>query len=179
MSSLNRSMYLLLALVCIYPHVTFTGLLSSSPARGALCRRAMDSVFSIVHPNFQGRLSDEAKRARMDELLQKATAKAAEEGYVLSREAEDFHKRKGWSTRQVQQWFDKHQNGLWCRLLFSARKKGNRQMTVITAKVWDQEMEIHLSQADTNTKIVVVKDLTNLKLFCAVAGIGYTKTIPK
>ena len=26
-------------------------------------------------------------------------------------------------------------------------------MTVITAKVWDQEMEVHLSQADTNTKI--------------------------
>ena len=139
----------------------------------------MDSVFSIFHPNFQGRLSDEAKKARMDELLQKATAKAAEEGYVLSREAEDFHKRKGWSTRQVQQWFDKHQNGLWCRLLFSTRKKGNRQMTVITAKVWDQEMEVHLSQADTNTKIVVVKDLTNLKLFCSVAGIGYTKAISK
>ena len=66
----------------------------------------MDSVFSIFHPNFQGRLSDEAKKARMDELLQKATAKAAEEGYVLSREAEGFHKRKGWSTRQVQQGFD-------------------------------------------------------------------------
>ena len=158
------------------PGLGFTGSFPRYPS-GVVRRQAMDSVFSIFHPNFPGRLSDEAKRARMDELLEKARSKAAEEGYVLSREAEDFHKRKGWSTRQVLQWFDKHQDGLWCRLLFSARKKGNRQMSVITAKVWNHEMELHLSQADTNTKIVVVKDLTNLKLFCTVAGIGYTRTI--
>lgn len=113
----------------------------------------------------------------MDQLLQKAQASAAKEGYILSREVEDFHKRKGWSTRQLQQWFDRHQDGLWCRLSFSTCKKGNKQMTVISAKVWDQQMEVHLSQTGTNTKIVVVKDLTNLKLFCSVAGIGYTKAI--
>lgn len=168
------SVVALLGLLCSCLHgASFTGSLPRSLSRGAVRRRALDSMFSIFHPNFPGLLTDGAKRARMDELVQKAKAKAAQEGYILGKDAEDFHKRKGWSTRQVQKWFEKHQNGLWCRLGFSSRKKGSRQMTVISAKVWDQEMELHLSQADTNTKIVVVKDLTNIKLFCHVAGIGY------
>ena len=173
---LRSCQFVFLLCACLHG-ASFTGLCSDRPSRSCISRRAMDSVFSIFHPNFQGRLSDEAKRASMDQLLQKAQASDAKEGYILSREVEDFHKRIGWSPRQLQQWFDKHQDGLWCRLSFSNCKKGNKQMTVISAKVWEQEMEVHLSQTGTNTKIVVVKDLTNLKLFCSVAGIGYTKAI--
>lgn len=135
----------------------------------------MDSVYSIFHPNLNGDLSKEDKRSHIAAIQEKAVAKAAQEGYVLSKEVEDFHKRKGWTTMQLKRWFSKHHAGLWCKLTISERKKSNLQLCVIGAKVWGYDMEVHLSQTGTNSKVVVVKDLTNLKVFCAVAGIGYVK----
>ena len=132
-------------------------------------------VFSIVHPNFPGKLPNAEKKLRMETLLESATEKAQAEGYVLGTDARDFHKRKGWSTRDLKRWFEKNRDGLWCQLDFSVRSHGRAQMTVISAPVWGYDMEVHLSQTQTGSKIVVVKDLINLKTFCAVAGIGYVK----
>ena len=140
--------------------------------------RAMDNIYSIFHPNLERGLSKEEKRACMDKLLEMASAQASAEGYALGKEVQDFHRRKGWSTKELKKWFEKHRNGLWCQLDISAAPQTARsQLTVISATVWGYRMEVHLSLTTTNTKIVVVKDLTNLKLFCAVAGIGYVKTL--
>ena len=140
-----------------------------------MARWSMDSVYSIFHPNFPGAMSGAEKRSLMETLLSQAEEKAEEQGWRLGKDVQDFHKRKGWSTRELRRWFEKRRDGLWCRLDISVRGKGKVQMTVISAPVWGYDMEVHLSQTQTGSKIVVVKDLINLRAFCAVAGVGYVK----
>ncbi|CAE7904881.1 unnamed protein product [Symbiodinium sp. KB8] len=141
----------------------------------SLARRSMDSVYSIFHPNFPGAMSGAEKRLLMETLLAQVKEKAEERGWRLGKDVQDFHKRKGWSTRELRRWFEKRRDGLWCRLDISVRGKGKVQMTVISAPVWGYDMEVSLSPTQTGSKIVVVKDLINLRVFCAVAGIGYVK----
>ncbi|CAE7839542.1 unnamed protein product [Symbiodinium sp. CCMP2592] len=147
-----------------------------SPAREpSVVRLSMDSVYGSFHPNFPGAMSAAEKRSLMETLLAQAKDKAEEQGWKLGKDVQDFHKRKGWNTRELLRWIEKRREGLWCRLDISVRGKSKAQLTVISAPVWGYDMEVHLSKVQTGSNIVVVKDLINLRTFCAVAGIGYVK----